>query len=405
MRKVEISLKDLLVAVSRHWVIILAVGLLFALAFEYLMTPSEKPVGEVAAYDAELDDLLIKQKTEAGLAAMWDPINYKTSFRSFSVHIDDAGMQTSSKVDLINLIANQHMALEKNASYVAIFADMVDTYSEEALRWMIKVNNESSIITIETTDIDGIEGALFIDKLFSFFEKNVQKIESITTQHSLRIVQQGSNKIAPKWVSDNHAVYVGKLNETERKIQALQEVPLSTMNRTVVGFIVGIVVGTLGSLVYYFSILPVILPDQIQRQLGIRYLGGVRKKESIFVAGVTSFFADSFLQKSSSQAVKVSAAILDVNRNSCTNIMLTGTVEPDVLSALAEAFAEEVEVSDTMVSFGGNLADDPVTIRMLGKADCVILVERQNASNIRSVYRLIESIGKSGKTIAGYVMV
>ncbi|MPM59716.1 hypothetical protein SDC9_106562 [bioreactor metagenome] len=145
--------------------------------------------------------------------------------------------------------------------------------------------------------------------------------------------------------------------------------------------------------------------EQIQSQLGIRYLkGGLYKRGKLFgkwgdkLSGIESLATDIDTKN------LVYANIKEATYRKYDLILVTGTVAQDVVDGFANELTQLCAEHGTQFIASRDVANNASAIEVLYQAQAVIFVERIGESKLKKVYRGVERVRQSDKDIIGYTL-
>lgn len=457
MKTIEVSIKEFIVAISRRWLLIVFVGLIFTgvtstlnyfgrqkAAIQENLSEKASIQDSIELIEGEIEELEKKKSSAGPDIAFIESVYSQVSTADIIVNTDIESTNFSEVYkasgnliigsELYDTIASYYIASLEQASYRDIVKELqIESIPEEMLRAIIQVDkeNKKGVITIESSRLpanDGslVEGSTIVDIFYKYFENIKQDVSASVGEHALSIANRSTvDRMADFWKEDltyrNNAI-----KEFDNKIEILQDQKeskkseilavdqvFSSKKSNEIGdlitdllmyFLIGVAGTTLIILVIYVVNLTVILPDQIFRQLGLRYLGGFKRLQGLLSSGLSNKLSSGLLHPNDTEAIDFISANLDEFAANFKRILFTGTISEKLIAEFTDKIRKVYLNSDTTLTFGGDINTSAETIRMLGQADCVVLVERQNVSKLRNVYRLKERIEISGKPIVGYVI-
>ena len=468
MKTIEISIKELAVSILYRWVPILLVIVVFAALFGVQGYFDQKNLlGEYEKnlFDAQQSIVSLNARKIAAsdyvenALPISDASNVEVTYIRFRIYGDPA---TSD----IYKVALEYVTRFRNISLRSILKEVLpQRLDEKLLRKLVVLNedqngfydsNDPGFMTIRVFGAHNLDSSVLADTVYNYFinekpaitlvagqfdisfiEKNEvnatdssmdqKKVSELINQLNANLIMEAVTKADPKISSDKNAIedketeieiasvddliawYDSEVIEIEDEIVALQQqkpdIAGGAVGAAGMGAAIGVALGILIASIGYVAKLPVLVPEQPQRQLGLRYLGGIRRNKGVFLAGLGDKLAGDFLL---SPEVKETIAIIVANTNELisenSKILITGTVSSTIVHEFAQRLKDTDELKTTELVVADNVNKSADAIRKLSEADSVILVERLRISTLRQIGREQERINFSGKRILGYVL-
>lgn len=359
MKKVEISMKEILVYVLRRWKLIAAISIALAiLVGGYTYTRSENRTVD-------------SDKMEVKLSVLIDLVD-------FSADGLNAQTENSARNDRSNKLRDRYLLIAQAAPLKEILKGIApQAASEEELREYVFVDSPATgILTIDIKPFDDMNTKAAAEAMHNYlnsFAADLGKSVSLNTLSFLSLyegtVQHGSSGL---------------------------------LKSAAIGLVIGLVLSTLFFALVYVVSLPIQLPEQIQRHLGIRYLGGFSRKKHFSLADKV---AGNLRMSQDPQAIDLICANLQAFIDNHKNILVTGTVSQQLIKDFEQVASARFESHSLNFSSSMNINEEANAAIALQKSDAVILIERLDQSKLKKINDQIERIEMSGKEILGYVLI
>ena len=380
MKRVEISVKEILAYVLRQWkgiaAFTLSLVLLYA-AFNYFVYQSS--MQRNANFDSD---------TGMPIAALE---NERTTKLSFS-------FESTGEVNIRNLIGpdaawwtsqfyggliEYYLNLAQNVSLVDVLGDLVpESANEEMLRNWVKIGpSGQGIITITILGSKYFNSSKAVEIIYDFLQTQQNTVSQIAGDH--RLVLLGSNtRSNPNLLSAGNGIQVDYRNY-------------------VVIFLVGLVIAIISVILRYLISIPLQLPEQIQSQLKIKYLGGVRRKK---YSSLGDRVAGSLRLLEEREAMDVIAANIADFAGESKKFLVTGTLPSEAIKEFKDKLSKHYKYGSSEFIAGEDLNLHPETVEKFMECDAVILIERLGQSRLHVVNQIVDRIEMSGKEILGYAL-
>ena len=377
MKKVEISMKEILVYVLRRWKPIVGFALILAILLGGYSYSQGIPSTEEAIPNlAEPDIVESDQTTLLSLSIDLD----LTGFEKYREYHDNI-----AKNDILVKLQARYLIVAQGAPLTEILSGIVPAdYGDAQLDRLVKVENPSAgIINIAVSGADDVDSKMAAAAIYEYLSGRSESLSQSVSPHKLSILASSSSAVA------SESAPVPTAGDAKYISSALM------------GLLIGLVVGILAAAFFYLVALPVQIPEQIQRQLDVRYLGGVRRKKRLSLG---DRLAGSLRLADEEQAMEIISANLREFSGNYKRILFTGTVPGGTIKAFADKMSMYSKDNEGFISYGADINKDADTIKKLADSDAVVLVERMDASKLRHVNEIRERIDMSGKEILGYVL-
>lgn len=447
MKKIEISLNDLVIAILRNWVATIMIAIIAALLFGSSVLFDGGPsltqdlVEKRIAYEQDLitkrnllaiytqqrdaADLYIKDS----LLMKLDPYKIPTATITFSVKpieetesvaINDQATLSLSNSETVRRIANRYLILAQNTRLSNVLAAQYPNTSEYYLRELISIALVSDdLITIDMHGTSALLAEESIQLLYGFLAEQSESVAQSTVPHEItviskRVMDQSRSDLAEKQIeqanlmvraSNDIAQLTGEIKMLEQKEPTPLSISSSLLQNGFIGFIVGVILGALGSAFFYVLRLPMQVPEQPQAFWGTRYLGGYRRKKGVFLGSLADKMSgDYLLGATMSEGLQIiTSSLLEVIKDKKT-LLITGNLPAGELAAFSEQLEKQPELSELSFLYGKDLNKNAATQRLLGQVDGVIILERLYQSSLKGNHLQIERVTQSGKALLGYAV-
>lgn len=422
MKKIEIPLLNLLMALVKRWWLILLCACVGA-GFFYVKTDKADKAGE-AAYQAEaagyeaslaahaqkveaqkgyvgylnkLRDIHINISEQAdnrvakSLLMGLDPMNVQVAYLYAEAQGDDA----SKAIDLAVL----------NASTLSLHEALGDAYPEGVEEWVLRelleVKREGNLLRVAffIPQNEAVKADQIVDKVFAALKQ--QQTGETSAWGQLSIVRKGIGPVDGTYLNsfkeevltdartarDRKNDLLGWAGNAQNDLKKLEDATPAqpvlpapqAKKRAMFGAVLGAVLGAFFAVALYFIFLPLQEKRQLRRLLDIPFFGSLSEKDGypLCLANV----------ETASEGKK--------------SILLTGS---RIGREEAEKIAEKLNGMQDHIRFaaGDNVEKSADTVRTLAAADGVVLLEKVNASNLRAVYSQMERLGQSDAPVLGY---
>ncbi len=461
MRQIELTPKELLIAVLNRWKLMVVLGLVLAIlvgGYSYLTQSrgigelQENYEAELASYHANLaaKQSGIEQNTAIANAAekyndnsllmTVDPYNKQVATLTFSVsvkpdsfNLDLANQRTLGFVDLGRVQATQlvsrYLILANSAKLSELFAGLVPEMPEDTyLREMVsvtryaqedKLEGDEGLVTISVIGGKDLDAKLAAHKMYEFLQSKQDMLEETIAPHTLTLLDDTllvsvDNELAAKQAEQRslHATAVSQITALRNEIEELHDKkPVEpslwkyVLKNAIFAFVLGFIIGLVLAAFMYLAKYPLQYALQVQDQLNVPFLGGVKpKKGYLLTAWKNRLAGDDLLQDEQAAMAVVAANLEDLVKPGST-ILLSGALDAAQVSAAAKRLNDELKGKDITVIPGESLGSSAQTVRALQTADGVVLLEKLNVSRLKRVLSDKERLALNDKPLLGYMLV
>lgn len=380
MKRVEISVREILAYVLRQWkgiaVFTLSLVLLYA-AFGYYVYQSAMQHNAILDSDTGMPVAALENASTTRLSFSFESTGDVNTRNLVGA---DAAWWTSQ---FYGGLKEYYLNLAQNVSLMEVLGDLVPkTANEEMLRSWVSANGTGQgIITITVLGSKNFNSSKSAEALFNFLQTQQNTVSRIAGSH--RLVPLGSNTQSnPNILSAGNAIRMDYRNY-------------------VVVFLAGLVVAIIAAILRYLISIPMQLPEQIQSQLKIKYLGGVRRKKHLSLGDRV---AGSLRLLEEREALDVIAANIADFAGESKKFLVTGTLPSEAIKEFKDKLSKHYKYGSSEFLAGEDLNLHPETIEKFMECDAVILIERLGQSRLKVVNQIIERVEMSGKEILGYAL-
>ena len=460
MNNIELSLKELVIAVLYRWRLVLVFAVVIALVmagFGYftrinnmdaLQNVYEK---HITAWEQSLkakQDTIESLTEKASAAKIYnqesllmeiDPFNNQVATISLYAQTAQANdspapLDPEMQAATVKRLVDQYMVVAVNAPLETVFAGLLPReYREAYLREVIRVqkgletdvsaagyppNESQGIITITIFGNKNYDAQDLALAMYQYLLSKKDLVTASAGEHTLSILGQSSVIREDQNLADIQTAQRNMAAESSNQITTLMDeisdlrakkpsapatFPYAVKNG-IIGGLVGLFLGIVASILIYLAQLPLQAPEQLQNQLGIRFLGGTRRKYRGWPARWGARLAGSMLLADEGEAMKIIAANLKEAIGSHRSILLTGTLPESLIREFAEKLSGAFQHPDVTLTPVADINASAESIVKLSQADAVILVERLHVSGLRKVYQEKERLRLAGRDILGYAL-
>lgn len=434
MRTIEISIKEILVYILYKWVPILLCAVAFAAlmgGYNYIKIPQGAKLDQMRA-----DNLIAVDKAKASIKGLTEEIAFKqaeiekyysaSSFTNKKIASIKAEISFNPSESKINVIRSRYAAMFRDLPLKGLLSDIVpENLEEESLRLIARVSIQISadspnILTISAIGGDEVNPRLIVDAIYNYYVEKLEESINKTSPHNFEIVSTTiTDALDEETLFDDEIEKQQKLiNTLSAEIRAKEDsirqlaYQLQTMTSltnvfisALTGAAVGIVIGVFVAMLHYFMKVIIVIPEQIQKRLGIRYIGGAHNKKRYGFSVLADKTAGGYLTFSTKDeaADYIGISLCEVmDRGS---LLITGSLAQRDLEDFSQTLQNTGTLSENIeLLVASDVTSSAASIRTLAQAEGVLLVERLGKSTLKQVSWQSERIELSGKKLLGYVL-
>lgn len=467
MKYIELNLKEFGIAILRKGAFILIGALVFAGLFA-MMRPANYSVEELVTPEqiAEVENQLNATQASKDRHIVWkwsmvkdnsqiNPYQIKTIFSTYKVSVDPAiftdengkalpFMSVASYRDrAVQNVTNQYAALARQAPLAELFEKAgIDPQAYSATVDLVNVNLDDQeraavadgilVVRIYGTDlVDGSKIALAMTDYLNAQTKAVEKASGYP--HTLTLLNQTSsysfdyrmiekqNRRRDNIIGCDNEIgrldgVINGLNENLEQLKRKAEDSTTLEQRTaaaqksqrikdgMLGLVVALVIGILLAAFVYINRLTLQTPAQAQQKLGVRYLGGVRRRRGLLFGLLADALAGHYLLSEEANAMDLIAANAAELLGNQQKLLVTGSLPLKEMEAVAKKLSSTASLKGKDVVVAACVNESAEAVKKLAETDAVLLVERLCVSRLGTINGEVERIGFSGKTLLGYIL-
>lgn len=462
MRNVELTLKEIFISVLHRWKLVLLIALVCAAAVGgYNYSTLSAGLGELQdAYETQqaayTENLAAKRSSIAhfkdivNAARMYsdnsllmkvDPYNKRVASLTLSVEVDPdsitldlSDQKTLGLIDLrdslVSNLISRYLIIAGNARLSEVWGGVIpEGIGETYLREVVSVDRYvdkdllpggEGILTISVTGVDGLDEEVAVDKIYQYLLEKKPLLESTIHAHTLTVLDQSKLTSVDTQLADVQAAQRNLVADTSNKIEVIyQEIetlnnerpsaPSLTSNMVksaILGFLLGFVLGVVLAVLLYLAKMPVQFASQIQSQLGVRFLGGIKpKKKGFCVTRLKNRLAGEQLLQDEPDGFRLAGANVAQLAGEHRRVLVTGTLPEQDITRAAQRLSAQLEGRDVTLIPSAGVNQSADAVNGLAESDAVVFVERLQQSRLRDVLMEKERVELADKPVLGYVLV
>lgn len=434
MRTIEISIREILIYILYKWIPILLCAVFVAVlmgGYSYTKIPQGTKLAQI-----EQDNRLSVEKEKAAIEGLTEEIAYKQAeidkyiaagnFTNGKIATIKADISFNPSEAKISAIRSRYSAMFRSMSLKTNLSSILPVeYDEDTLRRTIKFSIQSSAESPNTVSISAMGGdelnpRVIVEAIYDYYVNKLEDTIGRTSPHTFEMVSSiVTDAVEGETLFDEEIQKLKKqINSLQAEIRAKNDNIRKLDNQmktetslkgvavsAITGAATGGVVGMFAVLLTYLVKVPVITPEQIQKRLGIRYIGGTHHKKRYGFSILADKIAGRYLTFSTKAeaADYIGTSLREkINHGS---LLITGSLTRTELEALSKALFSAGALNENITLL---VAPDVTTsadsVRVLSQSDYVILAERIGKSTLKRVIWQSERIAISGKELLGYVL-
>ena len=447
-KTVELAMKELLIVLLRKWWSILICAILVAGVFG-IKTYTNLYVNRDELYrryqvilDAYNQEVRTKEdaiqyfvnKKAAGeqynsnsILMQIDPFNMNVAHMTIIVNAQGQEGEAGSAANLDSInstIVGAYTSIVDSVPLASLLSGIISTdYQETYLKELVTIEEtdaaKKNLLVLTAVGNEAIDPAGVLNVLFNYLEKQQESVARYTTPHQL--VSLGSyasiesDPELAKVQSDRRealaedSINIKKLEEALDKIRgskpAVPSLFRGSMKSAAIAFLITMIIIAFGIIIDYIVHIRIQTDEQLQSQLGIRYLkGGLYKKGRLFGKWGDKLSGVERLASENEIKALVYANIRESVCGKYDIVLVTGTVDQDVIDGFANELIQLCVEHGTQFLASRDVANNASAIDALFQAQAVVFVERIGESQLKKVYHGIERVRQSNKDIIGYTL-
>lgn len=438
MKTIEISIKEIIVYVLRRWMLVGLIALLCAVAMgvvAYEKAPKTPPMptpvpAEEARMSPEQEAEL--QLAKEKLAALEEYANenpllsinsYHAEMSVVTLHAgvktaaDDALLQKSAEkrsFSAARVLTGLYYALAKEADYEEVFANAAPGCVVQQLREVFTVEMMEDALVLRAYGTSRFGAKSMTDAMVAYLNSRYDAVAKAGGKHTLQVLDSSlyydsDTKLAARQAEARENIQkvrkqltddVRVLSHTPDPVEIISVSKRAIAKKAAFGGVIGVVLGVLCAVVLYAVKLSLQLPEQLQKQLGVHYIGGVKRRKTSgglpgLIAGGMRLGDEGFAAAVTAERVKAIGTGI---------VLLTGSLPDKDTAAFASKVQKELGDTGIRVMHGGSLNQSADTVRQLSACDAVVLAERLDKSTMREINEEIDRVAIAGKKLLGYVL-
>lgn len=409
MKKIEITLKEMLIYVLRRWYVVLAVAAVVAVGYSLYSNKAYEQVKaqhqvDVAAYEKalaayETDIARSKEKgekLEAEIASIRDYLDNSLRMTvnpyDYAVSTITLDFDSEENNTILNRATNHYLLLAQEAPLETILADVVPqgtnfSYIKEAISYR---RQDNDILVISAMGNEQINPEDITKSLLAYLRSKKDLVDATAGSHSFSVMDDGLYRGSDVSLVNVRNVQEARITAVERQLAALKvEKPVApqapaSKGGLLLGVLAGLVAGVLIALICYLLFLPIQYGSQVQKQLGLQYFGKIEKSGDAL------------------HNLDLVAANIGEKATNCNSILILESSTRNSPVEAVQALRKDAGLQHISLLSGADLQSKPETIKALGDVDGVVLALEQYHSRIRKVWADVERVTQSGKPVLGY---
>lgn len=320
------------------------------------------------------------------------------------------------------------MILADSADLSELFSGLLTQMPEDTyLREMVsvkryaqedKLEGDEGLVSIKVIGTKDLDAKLAAGRMYDFLKSKQPFLEETIAPHTLTLLDDSllhsvDNDLADKQAEQRslHATAVSEITTLRNEIEDLHEKkPMEpslwkyVIKNAVFAFVLGLMIGLVAAAFIYLAKFPLQYALQVQEQLNVPFLGGVRPKKGHLLTALKNRLAGDNLLQNEQEAVSVVAANLEGLLEPGSSVLLASAMDLKVVEDAAKKLNAELKDKNITVIPGGHLGNSAQTVRALSDADGVVLLERLNVSRLRRVLSDKERLALMNKSLLGYML-
>lgn len=446
MKKVEISIKDIIIAICHRWWIVL-LGIVIGLGIGYIsQKPIQTTIGptyeeQMQIYEKKMEEYReeavsieegyksSERLTEAftgvfinttdymknSLLFRINPFNVKKVYKNIMLVIEDE-TQSISSGQLVDYIIDTAQSMSLHEAMGENYPEKID---ESVLRELVDIKRiNDSMLRVECYIIedDRVDAYMIVDSVYNYLikheidypnqvrfsaeESDVYNIvdKELEAYISAIIINYSRNRSEYDKRIEIMARLKNELTQFEKGRKPVEPVAIENTHKTInttkliVGALVGGILAILSIVVLFLVKLPIQSVNQINNQLGIRCVGCVDNIQSTNVDKMEEYgliYAN------------IEQELLDMH-----NVLLIGNhVSSKELDTVTKGLNNVRKHKNLKFGAGDDIHSSTETVDLLNQSQGVILVAKKNKTTIRDTYKEYERVLYSSAKVVGYIFV
>lgn len=364
-----------------------------------------------------------------------DPYNVYTSETQFYITTDYKimpGMDYQNP-DYTSAVLSAYSSLLTSHESVIGIADkfnMEERYMRELIG--VSVDSDTRLLTITTYGDTADTASSIMDEMIKCVDKVHGTIETTVGDHNTTMISRSDSTTVLTWLRDsqqntrdnmtslqnnltdlqnNHELLESNINTADQDLAA-QEKPEEPKQSgakkfVLIGFLLGIVAVAGVAVVRFLMEDKVCVSENLQSSCGVGVLGTLANAASKSAKGMDASLNKMEKRPDGSADAEMTRLIAATIRNrvpEAENILLTGDIAGDQLTALGEALKASGELDGKNILVSGSILQSSATVSEAAKVDVVVLAADCAVSTHASLRAQKAKLESFGKKVLGCVL-
>lgn len=448
----EIDLKDLMFAILHKWRPIIICAIILGIALggykvgnglakqrdaEFVQKEQENYNNDILTYERT------KSNYEREIKNLTTNLEYQEDYYNNSILMqispyDKCVAQADIfvKTGLPEIVDGKYILLMDNAdSILKAYASYIKqgggvstevskgniNYLQELIHTDIDYDSDMISLTVSYTDEDGAEKIL--DEILSNIQDQQISIQNKMGDHQVIVLNKDVKSVtdlALATLQKNSSDLLTTLQKTlDDKQNALEELkepnkPAALSNVTLLksGVKYGILGGVLGGFIaVFYSCVSFLMSDKLYSSKELKNRFGIKTLGVFSPEGKKRAFMkiDKWLDRlehkadmSEADTYEVIAINVENYKDDCSKILVTGTVELEILQDVATELSSKCET--LKLTAAADMNKSPSTLKMLSEYEGIILVEKRGRSIIGEIQKELDVIENLQKKVVGCII-
>ena len=354
--------------------------------------------------------------------------------KSVRQKLDPYDVYTYQNPDYTSAVLSAYNSLLTSHESIITIADqfsMEERYMRELIS--VSVDNATRLLTITTYGEDADEASRIMDLMLKRMEAVRENIETTVGGHNTKQVSRSDSTTVLTWLRDsqqdtrdnmiglqnnltdlqNKHELLEKSIETADQDLAAQEKPEAPKQSggvkkfVLTGFLLGIVAVAGVAVVRFLMEDKVCVSEDLQSSCGVGVLGTLANAASKSAKGMDASLNKMEKRPDGSADAEMTRLIAATIRNrvpEAENILLTGDIAGDQLTALGEALKASGELDGKNILVSGSILQSSATVSEAAKVDVVVLAADCAVSTHASLRAQKAKLESFGKKVLGCVL-
>lgn len=299
------------------------------------------------------------------------------------------------------------------------YPELAERYLRELVGFYV---NGNGVLTITAVGLTEADAAALGDSIYRAFMALYPTVKAATYDHSISLVSHSARYVVDANIESLQTTNLTSAQEKKTNVTNLENqihslavpemgVPMSkktvviqSAKWAVLGAFVGIVLACIWILVLFLMRSRAESSRQMERILGIAFLGSVAKKGSIWERMARKLLGERVWKDADTAAAFLAQSVESAVEPDAPLAVLTTLNTKDAESALV-AVSEAVSPVCPQVSCVKNAEKNPDAVALLRDCKTVLLAERPGVSNTPEIRSLMDMAEKQDVRIVGFVTI